>query len=155
MTDAVNHFAGIFFFITLDCSQAYHCVQLAVPSSVQLLSFNFANRTFAFKPLAQGLSKSVTGFSSFIRSFFDTCITSDLCIQFMDDIGAGVTKFEEMIPNLRRNFECLRSSGLILSPKKCQFGMPSTKFLGNTITEKELQLEKENIQKILRNMRMP
>ena len=49
-----------------------------------------------------------------------------------------------MIPNLRKVFECLRSSGLKLSAKKCQFVMPSITFLGNTITEKGLQPEEEN-----------
>ena len=42
-TDAVHHFAGKTIFTKLDCSQANHCVQLADPLSVQLLSFNFAN----------------------------------------------------------------------------------------------------------------
>ena len=45
MTDAVHHFAGKTLFTKLDCSQAYHCVQMADPLSVQLLSFNFASRT--------------------------------------------------------------------------------------------------------------
>ena len=120
---------------------------MADPLSVHLLAFNFASGTFAFKSLAQGLSKSKTCFSSFIRSYLDHCTTSDLCTQFMDDIGAGATNFSEMIPNLRKFFECVRSSGLKFSPKKCQFGMPSITFLGNTITEKGLQTEEEKFKK--------
>ena len=61
MTDATNHVAGKNLFCKLDCSQAYHCVQLADDLSVQLLAFNFASRTFAYNCLAQGLNKSVTG----------------------------------------------------------------------------------------------
>ena len=45
MTDAVHQFAGKTLFTKLDCSQAYHCVQIADTLSVQLLSFNFASRT--------------------------------------------------------------------------------------------------------------
>ena len=63
MTDATNHFAGKQLFCKLDCSQAYHCVQMADDLSVQLLAFNFGSRTFAYNCLAQGLNKSVTGFS--------------------------------------------------------------------------------------------
>ena len=44
MTDAV-HFAGKALFTKLDCSQAYHFVQMADPLSFQLLSFNFASKT--------------------------------------------------------------------------------------------------------------
>ena len=65
MSDAINHFAGKKF-TKVDCSQAYHCVQMADDILVQLLSFNFASRTYAYKCLAQGLNRSVTGFSSFI-----------------------------------------------------------------------------------------
>ena len=57
MTDATNHFAGKQLFCKLDCSQAYHCVQMADDLSVQLLAFNFASRTFAHNCLAQGLNK--------------------------------------------------------------------------------------------------
>ena len=74
MTDAVHHFAGKTLFTKLTCSQAYHCVQMANPLSVQLLSFNFASRTYAYARLAQGLNKSVTGFSSFVRSYLDSCL---------------------------------------------------------------------------------
>ena len=79
MTDAVHHFAGKTLFTKLDCSQAYHCVQMADPLSVQLLSFNFASRRYAYTRLAQGLNKSVTGFSSFVRSYLDSCLAANLC----------------------------------------------------------------------------
>ena len=136
MTDAVHHFAGKTLFTKLDCS---HCVQLAGPLSVQLLSFNFASRTYAYTRLAQGLNKSVTGFSSFVRSYLDSCLATNLCTQFVDDIGCGVETFEQMVPTLRQIFDCLRKSGLRLTPHKCEFGMPSINFLGNTIISKGLQ----------------
>ena len=100
MTDAVHHFAGKILFTKLDCSQAYHCVQMADPLSVQLLSFNFASRTYAYTILAQGLNKSVTRFSSFVRTYLDSCLAANLCTQFKDDIGCGVESFEQLIPTL-------------------------------------------------------
>ena len=155
MTDAVHHFAGKTLFTKLDCSQAYHCVQMADPLSVQLVSFNFASRTYAYTRLAQGLNKSVTGFSSFVRSYLDSCLAANLCTQFMDDIGCGVETFEQMVPTLRQIFDCLRKSGLRLTPHKCEFGMPSINFLGNTITSKGLQPEKQKIQKFLNTIKLP
>ena len=62
MADASNNFAGKVQFIKLDCSQVYHCVQMAYNLSTH---FNCSSRTHAYKCLAQELSKSVTGFSSF------------------------------------------------------------------------------------------
>ena len=123
MTDATNHFAGKNSFCKLDCSQAYHCVQMAVDLSVQILALNFASRTFAYNCLAQGLNKYVTGFSSFIKHYLDPCFAANVCTHFMDDFAAGVNNFDEMIPALRKIFDCLRESGLKVSAHKCEFGL--------------------------------
>ena len=155
MTDASNHFAGKKLFTKLDCSQAYHCVQMADDISVQLLAFNFSSRTYAYKCLAQGLNKSVTGFSSFIRHYLDPCLAGDMCTQFMDDIGSAVHTFDELIPNLSKIFECIRKSGLKLSPSKCEIGTQKMKFLGNIVTPAGVSPEETKIQKFLRNIRMP
>ena len=155
MTDPVHHFAGKTLFTKLDWSQAYHSVQMADPLSVQLLSFNFASRTYAYTRLAQSSSKSVTGFSSFVGSYLDSCSAANLCTQFMDDIGCGVETFEQMAPTLRQIFDCLRKSGRRLTPHKCEFGMTSINFLGNTFTPKGLKPESEKIEKFLKTMNLP
>ena len=121
MTDAPNHFAGKNLFCKLGCSQAYHCVRMADDLSVQLFAFNFASRTFAYNCFAQGLNKSVTGFSSFVKHYLDPCLAANVCTQFMDDIAPGVNNFDEMIPALRKFFDCLELC-LKLSAHKCEFG---------------------------------
>ena len=128
---------------------------MAYPLSVQLLSFNFSSRTYAYTRLAQGFKKSVTGFSTFVRSYFDSCLAANLFTQFMDDIGCGVETFEQKIPTLRQIFYCLRKSGLRLTPHKCEFGKTSINFLGNTITPQGLKPETEKIEKILKTMKLP
>ena len=52
LTDAVQHMAAKNLFCKLDCSQAYHCLQRADQQSIELLAFNFARRTFAYRRLA-------------------------------------------------------------------------------------------------------
>ena len=58
----------------------------------------------------------MTGFSSFVRSYLDSCLAANLCTQLMDDIGCGVETFEQMVPTLRRIFDCFRKSGLRWTP---------------------------------------
>ena len=111
--------------------------------SFQLLAFNFASRTYACKGLAQGLGKSVTGLSAFIGHYLDPCLAAVLCSQLMDDIGCAVDKFENLVPALRKIFDCLRRSALNLSPGKCEIETESTKFLGNTINPKGISAEAE------------
>ena len=148
MSDASNHFAGKTLINKFDYSQAYHCVQMADDRSVQLLAFNFASRTYAYKCLAQGLSKSMTGFSAFIHHYLDPCLAANFCTQYMDDIGSAVKNFDELIPNLRKIFECIRRSGLKLSPVKCKIGTHKIKFLGKYITPDGVSTENSKIEKI-------
>ena len=72
--------------------------------SVQQLAFSFASRSYAYKCLAQGLSKSVTGFSSFIRHSLNPCLAANICTQYIDDIGSAVEKFEDLIPLHKKIF---------------------------------------------------
>ena len=141
MTEATNHFAVKIFFGKLDCSLAYPCVQMAHDLSVQALEFNFASRTFAYTCLAQGLNKSVTGFSSFVKHYLDPCLAANVCTQRMDDIAAGVNIFDEMIPVLRKKFDYLRKSGSKLSAHKCEVGTTKINYLGSTITPKGISPE--------------
>ena len=84
---AAQHLAGKTLFCKLDCSQSYHCLQMADQRSVEMLAFNFTSRTFAYKGLAQGLSRSVSAFSSFMREYLDPVVKADQCAQYVDDIG--------------------------------------------------------------------
>ena len=154
-TDATNHFTGKNLFCKLDCSQAYHCVQMADDLQNQLLAFNFACRTFAYNCLAQGLNKSVTGFSSFVKHYLDPCLAAKVCTQFMDSTAAGVKNFDEKIPALRKIFDCLRESGLKFSAHKCEFGTTKIDYLGSTVTPKGLSPESTKIEKFLGQIRMP
>ena len=81
LSDAAQHLAGKLLFCKLDCSQAYHCLQMADQRSVEMLAFNFASRTFAYKRLAQGLSRSASAFSSFMCEYFDPVVKADHCAQ--------------------------------------------------------------------------
>ena len=62
LSNAAQHLAGKSRFCKLDCSRAYHCLQMADQRSIELLAFSFASRTFAHKRLVQGLSRSLSAF---------------------------------------------------------------------------------------------
>ena len=121
LTDAAQHMAGKNLFCNFDCSQAYHCLQIAHQQSIELLAFSFASRTFAYRELAQGVSRSLSAFSSFIREYLDPVIKADQCAQYVDDIGIAANTPEQLIKNQRAIFQCLRKAGLKLSMAKCHF----------------------------------
>ena len=153
LTDAAQHMAVKNLFCKLDCSQAYHCLQMADQQSIELLAFNFATRTFAHRRLAQGLSCSLSAFSSFIREYIDPVIKADQCAQYINDIGIAANTPQFLIITLRAVFQCLRKAGLKLSMAKCHFGVQKVDFLGRTITTKGVAPQKQNIAKILEKVK--
>ena len=122
-------------FCKLDCSQVYHCLQIANSRSIGMPAFNFASRTFAYRRLAQGLSRALSAFSRFMREYLDRVIIADQCAQYVDDIGIAANDADQLIKNLRETFECIREAGLKLTMHKCHFGTAEIDFLGRTIPE--------------------
>ena len=112
LSDAAQHLTGKKLFCKLDCSQAYHCLQMADKRSVELLAFNFASRTFAYRRLAQGLSRALSSFSSFMREYLDSVIKAEQCAQYVDDIGVAANTTEQLIKNIGAVFKCIREAGL-------------------------------------------
>ena len=134
LSDAAQHLAEKKLFCKLDCSQAYHVLQMADQKLVELLVFSFASRTFAYLRLAQWLSRSFSSFSSFMREYLDRVKKADKCAQYVDDIGIATDTAEELKNNLREVFQCIREAGLRLTIAKCQFGAKEVEFLGRTVS---------------------
>ena len=81
---------------------------MADQRSVEMLAFNFAGRTFAYKRLAQGLSRSVSAFSSFMRDYLDPVVKADQCAQYVDDIGMAANNVSDLTRNIPAVFKCMR-----------------------------------------------
>ena len=71
---------------------------------MQLSSFNFGSRTFAFLRLAQGLNRSLSAFTSVVREYLDPLVKADCCAQYVDDIGIAANTPDELIENLELVF---------------------------------------------------
>ena len=134
LSDAAQHLAGKSLFCKFDCSQAYHCLQMADQWSVQMLVFNFATKTFAYMRLTQGLSRSVSVFSSFMREYLDPVVKADQCAQYVDDIGIAANNATDFTRNIRAVFQGIRNAGLKLTIEKCLFGVRQVEILGRTIS---------------------
>ena len=81
---------------------------MADQRSVEMLAFNFASRTFVFKSFAQGLSRSVSAFSSFMREYLDPVVKADQCAHYVDDIGIAANNATDLTRNIRAVFKRIR-----------------------------------------------
>ena len=100
---------------------------------MEMLAFIFASRTFAYKRLSQGLSRSVSAFSSFMHEYLDPVVKADQCAQYVDDIGIAANKATDLTQKIRAVFKCIRQAGLKLTIEKCHFAVRQVEFLGRTI----------------------
>ena len=155
LSDAAQNLAGKSLFCKLDCSQAYHCLQMADQRSVEMLPFNFASRTFAYRRVAQGLSRSVSAFSSFMREYLEPVVKADQCAQYLDDIGIAANNATDLTQNNRAVFKCIRNAGLKLTIEKCHFGVRQVEFLGRTISSEGVLPQSHKIQNISSKLRFP
>ena len=153
LSDAAQHLPGKSLFCKLDCSQAYHCLQMSDQRSVEMLAFNFASRTFAYRRLAQGLSRSVSAFSSFMREYLDPVVKADQCAQYVDDIGIAANNATDLTRNIRAVFKRIRNAGLKLTIEKCHFGVRQVEFLGRTISSEGVLPQSHKIQNVLNKVR--
>ena len=118
---------------------------MADQRSVEKLAFNFASKTFAYKRLAQGLSRSESAFSSSMREYLDPVVKADQCAQYVDDIGIAANKAKDLTRIIRPIFKCIRQAGLKLTFVKCHYGIKQVDFLGkNNFTRRKLIASLEN-----------
>ena len=149
LSDAAQHLAGKSLFCKLDCSQAYHCLQMADQRLVEMLAFKFASRTFAYIRLAQGLSRSMSAFSSFMREYLDPVVKADQVAQYVDDIGVAANNARDLTRNIRAVFKCIRPAELKLTIEKSYFRVRQVEFLGRTISSEGVSPQTHKIQNFL------
>ena len=128
---------------------------MADQRSVEMLAFNFASRTLAYKSLAQGLSGSVSAFSSSMREYLDPVVKADQCAQYVDDIAIAANNATDLTRNMRAVFQCIRNAGLKLTIEKCHFGVRQVEFLGRTISSEGVSPQAHKIQNFLNRLRFP
>ena len=107
LSDAAQNVAGKSLLCKLDCSQAYHFLQMADHRSVEKPATIFAGRTFAYKRLAQGFSRSLSAFSSFMLEYLEPVLESDQCTQYVDDIGIAANNATDLTRIIRAVFQCI------------------------------------------------
>ena len=120
-----------------------------------MLAFKFASRTFAYKRLAQGLSRSVSAFSSLMREYLDPVVKADQCAQYVDDIATAAKNATDFTRNNRAVFKCIHQAGLKLTIEKCHFGVRLVEFLGRTISPEGISPQAQKIQVFRDKIRFP
>ena len=155
LSDAARLLAGKSLLCKLDCSQAYHCLQMADQRSVEKFAFNFAGRNFAYKRFAQGLRRFLSAFSSFIGEYLDPVVKSDKCAQYVVNIGIAANNATDLTRNIQAVFKCIRQSGLKLTIEKCQRRVRQLEFLGRAFSSEGVSPQSHKVENWLSKLGFP
>ena len=129
LADAAKHMSGKELFCELDYSQAYYCLQMADKRSIEKLAFNVASKPFAYRRLAQGLSRALSAFSSCMGYYLAKINKADQSAQCVNDIGIAANDAEQFNKNLKAIFHFFRNAELELIMHKCHSGATESDFL--------------------------
>ena len=91
-----------------------------------------------------GLSSSPTFFQSLVEKVF-MGLKQSVVVCYLDDALSGSKTFDEMCDNLRKIFNRIRESKMLLNPKKCELFLQELKFLGYIINSSGIKACPEKI----------
>ena len=97
-------------------------------------SLQLRKQDVRLQTLAQGLRRSLSAFSNFMREYIDKVIEADQCAQYVDGIGIAAISATQLIRTIRAVFDCIRKAGLKLTIEKTHFGVTEVEILGRFIT---------------------
>ena len=153
LSDATQHLAGKSLSCNLDCSQAYPCLEMADQQAVENLAFNLTSRTFAYKRLAQGPSRLVSSFSSFMRVYLEPVVKSDQCAPYVDAIGFAANNATDLTRKIPAVLNFIRQAGLKLTLEKFFFAIIEVAFLGRTLSPKGFSTQARRTQNFIGQLR--
>ena len=137
---------GSCYFSTLDLSSGYYNVPMR-DVDIEKTAFSTRKNHWEFVRMPMGLSTSPCTFQRLMHTVFDK-ENWHSCLIYLDDILVFARTIEEQLRRLRTIFERIRSSGLKLSPEKCEFLKREVSYLGYRITEYGTRTDEKKIEKI-------
>ena len=147
LTDAAQNMAEKHLSCKVDCSQAFHCLQMLDQRYVEMPTFKIARRNFACCRLVQGFRRSLSALSS-LNSW---TLSSK---QINAHNSSKTTSLPQIwLNSWSRTYEqfskCIQNAGLKNSMVNSHFGTKKTDFFGRMLTPNGVTPRKQKITKCL------
>jgi len=132
--DLLDKLQGAKFFSALDLMAGYHQLRLR-ESDIPKTAFKTTAGLFEYKVMTFGFTNAPSVFQQVMNKVFSTAgILNHFVLVYMDDILIFSKSESEHIEHLETVFQVLQKEKLIAKFSKCQFFLPSLKYLGHIIS---------------------
>ena len=142
-------------YINNDHTLSTNSLKVADQRSLELSAFNFANSKFAYRRSAQGLTRSLSVFSSLMREYLDTLIEANHCERYVNDIQIAANDSAELIENIRAVIISIREGGLKSTYETCHSGVAKVECFCRIFTSDVVVPQRQKIIKFLAKIQFP
>lgn len=143
---AVDQLSGSVFFSCLDLSSGYWQVEVN-PEDREKTAFSVGKGLWQYKVMAMGLKNAPPTFQRLMELALQGIDWQHVLV-YIDDICLFSPSFEHHLVLLRDVFTKLRAANLRLKPSKCQLFQRSVVFLGHKVSDRGIQPDPANVEKV-------
>lgn len=146
--ELLDELNGAKFFSKLDLRSGYHQV-LIHPEDKHKTVFRTHHGHFQWLVMPFGLSNAPATFQGLMNNIFQFAMRRFVLI-FFDDILIYSGDWESHMRHLEIVLVTLQDNQLYAKFSKCEFGLQQIEYLGHTVSEKGVEMEKSKVEAILR-----
>lgn len=145
--ETLDSLSGAQYFTTLDLASGYWQVEVKEEHK-EKTAFSTPFGHFEFNVMPFGLTNAPATFQRLME-----CVLAGLspeeCLIYLDDVIIFSSSFIDHLKSLYNVLERLRSSGLRLKLKKCQFAKQQVLYLGHIVSSKGVQPDPKNTEAVI------
>jgi hypothetical protein len=134
-------------FSKIDLRSGYHQIKIR-PCDIPKTSFSTRYGLYVFLVMSFGLTNAPTYFMYLMNSVFMTEL-DNFVVVFIDDILIYSKSEKEHAKHLRVVLQRLRDYKLYAKFSKCEFWLKSVKFLGHTISQDGISVDRSKVQEVM------
>ena len=144
--ETLDSLGGNQWFCTVDLQSGYWQVGMH-PDHIEKTAFSSHVGLFQYNVMPFGLCNAPATFEAMMETLLSDLLWKR-CLVYLDDVIIFGKTFEECLENLELVLTRIRSNGLKLKPKKCQFFKKSIVYLGRIISTDGIKADPDKLRSV-------